>query len=80
MMVGTTRSVIAETSRASLESHINPPPASTALWIAGSPQDILDAQSAYRSAQAPVDLDLLRVVARRFGRDVADKLEQILAN
>ena len=48
--------------------------------FAGGPQDILDAQSAYRSAQGPVDLDLLRAVARRFGRDAADNLEQVLAN
>jgi len=48
--------------------------------FAGGPQDILDAQSAYRSAQGPVDLDLLRRVARRFGRDAADNLEQVLAN
>lgn len=48
--------------------------------FAGGPQDILDAQSAYRSAQGPVDLDLLRAVARRFGRDAADKLEQVLAS
>jgi len=48
--------------------------------FAGSPQDILDAQSAYHSAQCPVDLDLLRAVARRFGRDAADRLEQVLAS
>ena len=48
--------------------------------FAGGPQDLLDAQSAYRSAQGPVDLDLLRAVARRFGRDAADNLEQVLAN
>jgi hypothetical protein len=47
--------------------------------FAGGPQDILDARSAYRSAQSPVDLDLLRAVTRRFGRDAADKLEQVLA-
>ena len=47
--------------------------------FAGGPQDILDARSAYRSAQGPVDLDLLRAVTRRFGRDAADKLEQVLA-
>lgn len=47
--------------------------------FAGGPQDILDAQSAYHSAQGPVDLDLLRAVARRFGRDAADQVEQILA-
>ena len=48
--------------------------------FAGGPQDILDAQSAYRSAQGPVDLDLLRRVARRFGRDAADDLERVLAS
>jgi hypothetical protein len=48
--------------------------------FAGRPQDILDAQSAFDSAQGPVDLDLLRAVTRRFGRDAADKLEQVLAH
>lgn len=48
--------------------------------FAGGPQDILDAQSAYRSAQGPVDLDLLRAVTRRFGRDAADNLELVLAS
>jgi predicted nucleotidyltransferase len=48
--------------------------------FAGRPQDILDAQSAYRNAQGPVDLDLLRALARRFGRDAADRLEQVLAS
>ena len=48
--------------------------------FAGGPQDILDAASAYRSAQGPVDLDLLRAVTRRFGRDAADNLEQVLAS
>jgi predicted nucleotidyltransferase len=47
--------------------------------FAGGPQDILDAQSAFQSAEVPVDLDLLRRVTRRFGRDAADKLEQVLA-
>lgn len=48
--------------------------------FAGGPQDILDAQSAFFSAQGPIDLDLLRAVTRRFGRDAADKLEQVLAH
>ncbi len=48
--------------------------------FAGAPQDILDAQSAYRGAAGPVDLDLLRSVTRRFGRDAADRLEQVLAD
>jgi len=47
--------------------------------FAGSPQDLIDARSAYRSAQGPIDLDLLRTVTRRFGREAADKLEEVLA-
>jgi hypothetical protein len=47
--------------------------------FAGGPQDVADARSAYRAAQGPVDLDLLRTATRRFGRDAADKLEEILA-
>ena len=47
--------------------------------FAGGPQDMVDARSAYRSAQGPVNLDLLRTVTRRFGRDAADKLEEVLA-
>lgn len=46
--------------------------------FAGGPQDLLDACSAYESGQNPVDLDLLRSVTRRFGREAADRLEQIL--
>lgn len=47
--------------------------------FAGGPHDMMDARSAYRGAQGPVDLDLLRTVTRRFGRDAADKLEEVLA-
>jgi hypothetical protein len=47
--------------------------------FAGGPQDILDARSAYESALGPVDVDLLRAVTRRFGRDAADHLEQVLS-
>jgi hypothetical protein len=47
--------------------------------FAGSPQDLLDARSAYQAAPGPIDLDLLRTVARRFGRAAADRLEEILA-
>lgn len=47
--------------------------------FAGSPQDVIDARSAYQAARGPVDLDLLRTVARRFGRPAADKLEEVLA-
>jgi hypothetical protein len=48
--------------------------------FAAGPQDMLDARSAYRHAQGPVNLDLLRTVTRRFGRDAADKLEEVLAD
>lgn len=48
--------------------------------FAGGPQDLLDARSAYESAQGPIELDLLRAVTRRFGREAADNLEQILAD
>jgi hypothetical protein len=46
--------------------------------FAGGPQDLLDARSAYQTAPGPIDLDLLRTVARRFGREAADKLQEIL--
>ena len=47
--------------------------------FAGGLQDIFDARSAYQGAQGPVNLDLLRTTTRRFGRDAADNLEQVLA-
>ena len=47
--------------------------------FAGGPQDMMDARSAYRCAQGPVNLDLLRRVTRRFGREAADKLEEVLS-
>jgi hypothetical protein len=46
---------------------------------AGGAQDILDARSAYRAAPGPIDLDLLRTVTRRFGREAADRLQEVLA-
>lgn len=47
--------------------------------FAGSAQDLLDARSAYQAAPGPIDLDLLRTLTRRFGRDAADRLEQVVA-
>ena len=47
--------------------------------FAGAPQDLLDARAVYERAQGPLDSDLLRTVTRRFGRDAADRLEQVLA-
>ena len=48
--------------------------------FAGGPQDLLDAVAAYQAAPGPLDLDLLRMITRRFGRDAADNLEQVLAS
>lgn len=47
--------------------------------FAGGPQDLLDARSAYLGTQQPVDLDLLRSITRRFGREAADRLEDVLS-
>ena len=47
--------------------------------FAASPQDLTDARSAFQAARGPVDLDLLRTTTRRFGRDAADNLEEIIA-
>jgi predicted nucleotidyltransferase len=47
--------------------------------FAGGPQDLADAEEALREARPGVDLDLLRRVARRFGRSAADALERLLA-
>jgi hypothetical protein len=46
--------------------------------FAQGPQDLLDAKAAYHAAERPLDLDLMRRVARRFGREAADRLEEIL--
>lgn len=48
--------------------------------FAGGPQDLLDARSAYQAAPGPIELDLLRTVTRRFGREAADRLEEILTD
>lgn len=48
--------------------------------FAGGPQDIADARLAFRSAQAAVDIDLVRRLARRFGRATVDALEQVLSS
>jgi predicted nucleotidyltransferase len=46
--------------------------------FAGGPQDLADAAVAFSAGGAPLDLDLLRRVTRRYGREAADALEQIL--
>jgi hypothetical protein len=45
--------------------------------FAGGPQDLEDARIALKTAEQ-LDLDLLRRVARRFGRPAADALELLL--
>jgi len=45
--------------------------------FAGGPQDLEDARIALKTAEQ-IDLDLLRKVARRFGRASADALETLL--
>jgi predicted nucleotidyltransferase len=47
--------------------------------FAGGAQDFADAQQAIGFTDAPIDLDLLRRIARRFGRQAADVLEELLA-
>jgi predicted nucleotidyltransferase len=46
--------------------------------FAGGPQDLEDARVAIRTGAELLDLDLLRRVTRRFGRNAADALEQVL--
>jgi predicted nucleotidyltransferase len=46
--------------------------------FAGGPQDLEDARVALRTAGGSLDLDLVRRVTRRFGRDAADALELLL--
>jgi hypothetical protein len=48
--------------------------------FAEGPQDLLDAQDAYRRAEGPLNLDLMRRIAHRFGRNAADRLEEILSS
>lgn len=45
--------------------------------FAGSPKDLADAREAIRTAEQPLDVDLLRRITRRFGRSAADHLERL---
>ena len=47
--------------------------------FAGGPQDIADAEEVLGTTEAPIDLDLVRRITRRFGRAAADILEQLLS-
>jgi hypothetical protein len=46
--------------------------------FAGGPQHIADAKSAIESALEPLDLDLVRKVAARYGADTVGALENLL--
>ena len=46
--------------------------------FAGGPQDLADARDAFLGARGPADLDLLRTVTGRFGRDAAAGIENVL--
>ena len=47
--------------------------------FAGAPLDLQDAQQVLRKNDPPINLDLLRPLTRRYGRDAADNLEKLLA-
>jgi predicted nucleotidyltransferase len=48
--------------------------------FAGGPQDVADARHALKSANEPINIDLVRRLSRRFGRPAADVLEQVLSS
>jgi len=48
--------------------------------FAGSPQDVSDAATALEVLTAPLDIDLLRRLSRRYGADTARSLESVLAS
>jgi predicted nucleotidyltransferase len=48
--------------------------------FAGGPQDIADAKSAIESALEPLDLDLVRKLASRYGADTVRSLENLLGD
>jgi hypothetical protein len=46
--------------------------------FAGGPIDIVDAARAIAASRDTLDLDLLRLLAKRYGREAADTLERVL--
>jgi len=46
--------------------------------FAGGPMDLVDASRAVAAAGSSLDLELVRRLAKRFGRDASVSLEQIL--
>jgi hypothetical protein len=47
--------------------------------FAGGPTDLVDARRAISAARDSLELDLLRRLAHRYGRDAAESLERLLA-
>ncbi len=73
-----TRAVPFKFKRASL-SLVGPEDFVAMKCFAGGPLDLQDAQQVLRKNVPPIDLDLLRPLTRRYGRDAADNLEKLLA-
>jgi hypothetical protein len=48
--------------------------------LAGGPQDILDARAILEVQEGSLDLDLVRSLTRRFGRDAVRALESLLSS
>ncbi len=48
--------------------------------FAGGPMDLLDATRALSAARASLDFNLVRRLAKRYGRDASESLERILAD
>jgi len=46
--------------------------------FAGGPLDLVDATRAVTAAGASLDLELVRRLAKRFGRDASESLERLL--
>ena len=46
--------------------------------FAGGPQDLLDARQAIAAATAPLNVDLLRELAKGFGRDAQAVMEELI--
>lgn len=48
--------------------------------FANGPQDLADARNAFAIERESIDLDLLRRLTKRYGRDALAALEQLLKN
>ena len=48
--------------------------------FAGEPMDLVDATRAIAAAGTSLDRELVRQLARRFGKDASESLERLLKN